>query len=135
MSSDPFCEDLSFQLLNLHLNGDALNANILRDLFREKPGVLTQLDFGEGVTLDNLDQAMYGSNTHQVVELREAQKHELFHCVPCNKSFKRRDNLNRHMRSGLHARKVAAYTNAQPPKQEQEKDEQPEEETPTQLCV
>lgn len=133
--SDSFWEDLSFQLLNLHLNGDALNANILKDLFRDKPGVLTQLDFGEGVTLDNLDQAMYGQGTHQVVELREAQKHELFHCVPCNKSFKRRDNLNRHMRSGLHARKVAAYTSAQQPETKQDDAPKPDELAPASLCV
>ena len=68
---------------------------------------------------------MYGKIPHQVVELREAKKHELFHCVPCNKTFKRRDNLNRHMRSGLHGRRVAQYAMA---KIDSEKTEEKKEE-------
>ena len=59
----------------MHLNGDALNTNILKQLFVEKPKILEEIDFGDGVTLDNLDSQMYGNAGGNVVELREAKKH------------------------------------------------------------
>ena len=53
--TDPFWEDLAFRLLTIHLNGDALNSTIIKDMFRNKPKVLAELDFGNGITLANLD--------------------------------------------------------------------------------
>ena len=50
-----FWEDLSFKLLQMHLNGDALNTTILKQLFVDKPKILEEIDFGDGVTLGNLD--------------------------------------------------------------------------------
>ena len=59
----------------MHLNGDALNTTILKELFTEKPKILQEIDFGDGVTLNNLDAKLYSGNPGNVVELREAKKH------------------------------------------------------------
>ena len=59
----------------MHLNGDALNTTILKQLFVEKPKILQEIDFGEGVTLSNLDEKMYAGKPGNFVELREAKKH------------------------------------------------------------
>ena len=81
-------------------------------MFRGKPEVLSQMEFGEWVTLDNLDRHMYTAKP-DVVEVRAAKAHELFECVPCGKKFRRRDNLRRHLGSGLHARRLRKYQEAQ----------------------
>ena len=105
------------QLLEVNLNGDALNSTLIREMFRGKPEVLSSMEFGEGGTLDNLDRHMY---THKpdVVEVRAAKAHELFECVPCGKKFRRRDNLRRNLGSGLHARRLRKYQAAQEKKDE-----------------
>ena len=78
------------------------------------------MEFGEGVTLENLDRHMYSAKP-DVVEVRTAKAHELFECKPCGKTFRRRDNLRRHLGSGLHARRLRKYQDAK----EEKKEEQP----------
>jgi uncharacterized C2H2 Zn-finger protein len=70
------------------------------------------MDFGEGVGIDNLDGNMYKGRP-DVVEVREAKAHELFECIPCGRVFRRRDNLDRHLRTGLHGRRKAMYDDAE----------------------
>ena len=41
-----FWEDLSMQLLEMSLNGDAMNKQILTQLFEARPEILREMDFG-----------------------------------------------------------------------------------------
>jgi len=109
---DPFWENLAYSLLEYNLNGDTLNAQILKDLFKEKPNILETMDFGDGIGITGLDEHMYKGKP-DVVEVREAKAHELFECIPCGRVFRRRDNLDRHLRTGLHGRRKAAYDEAE----------------------
>jgi uncharacterized C2H2 Zn-finger protein len=107
-----YWEDIAMQLLEVNLNGDALNSTLIREMFAGKPRVLDQMQFGEGVTLENLDSHMYTAKP-DVVEVRTAKAHELFECKPCGKHFRRRDNLRRHLGSSLHARRLRKYAETQ----------------------
>ena len=55
--------------------------------------------------------------------MREAKPHELWECIPCGKTFRRKDNLDRHTRSGLHARRLAAYQAKQAQEAERKREE------------
>ena len=76
MTDSAFWEDLSYSLLEMNLNGDSMNSQILKRMFKSKPEVLAQMDFGEGVGVEQLDKHMYGRP--DVVEIREAKPHELW---------------------------------------------------------
>ena len=104
---DYFYEDLALKLLEMNLNGDSLNKQILKDLFKEKPHVLDEI-FGDETTLDSLDAQLY-SGRPDIVEVRDAKKHELWECIPCGRTFRRKDNLDRHLRSSLHERRLKKY--------------------------
>ena len=68
------------------------------------------MDFGNNVTLENLDQHLYGKGHTKVVEVRTAKPHEVYTCIPCGgKVFKRLDNFRRHKRCALHMRRLAQY--------------------------
>ena len=108
---DPFWENLAYSLLEMNLNGDSMNSQILRNMFKERPMLLGDMDFGEGVTINNLDKNLY-SGRPDIVEVRQAKAHELFECIPCGRTFRRKDNLDRHLRTGLHARRKAKYDEA-----------------------
>lgn len=103
-----FWENLAYNLLEHNLNGDSLNSQILKDLFKDRPEVLAAMDFGEGVDIDNLDKHMYTGRA-DIVEVRQAKPHELFECIPCSRTFRRKDNLDRHLRTSLHGRRKAKY--------------------------
>ena len=108
-----FWENLSYDLLEMHLNQDGINAQILKQLFRERPEILEQMDFGNNVGLDGLDKHLYGKGQTKVVEVRTAKAHEVYTCIPCGgKIFKRRDNYRRHKRCSLHIRRLEQYENA-----------------------
>ena len=66
------------------------------------------MDFGEGVGINELDNNMYTGRA-DVVEVRQAKSHELFECIPCGRTFRRRDNLDRHLRTKLHSRRKGMY--------------------------
>ena len=107
-SKTDFWENLSYDLLEMNLNNEAMNKRILQDLFKERPDVLAGIDFGEGLGIDDLDKKMY-SGKADVIEVKEAKSHELWECIPCGKTFRRKDNLQRHLRSSLHARRLARF--------------------------
>ncbi len=87
-----FWENLAYDLLEMNLNNEAMNKRILEDLFKERPDVLSGMDFGEGLGIDDLDKKMY-SGKADIIEVKEAKSHELWECIPCSKKFRRKDNL------------------------------------------
>jgi len=108
-----FWENLSYDLLEMHLNQDGINAQILKQLFRDRPEILGSMDFGNNVTLDTLDKHLYGNAKTKVVEVRTAKPHEVYTCIPCGgKIFKRLDNYRRHKRCALHMRRLAQWNEA-----------------------
>ena len=119
MTEDVFWENLSYSLLEMNLNNESLNKQILTGLFKDKPEALHQMDFGDGIGVDGLDQKLF-SGSADVVQVREAKPHELWECIPCGKRFRRKDNRDRHLRSGLHARRLAKYMEAKQRKEEEE---------------
>ena len=118
-----FWEDLALNLLEKNLNGHSLNSSALKELFKERPDILEELDImDDGEEVDDIDKALYGG-TPQVIEIREAKPTEIYHCKACNRSFKRGDNFRRHLQSKLHAKRQRAMTLAM-----QEQDAPKEEE-------
>jgi uncharacterized Zn-finger protein len=104
-----FWEDLAITLLEHNLSGNSLNSRALKDMFKDRPEIWDELDIqvdGEGV--EDLDSALYAGNP-QVIEIREAKPNEVYHCKPCNRTFKRGDNFRRHLRSGLHEKRMRAF--------------------------
>ena len=75
--SELFWEDIAYQLLEHNLNGDALNSQMLKQIFKNRPDVLGGIDFGDGVKIDSLDRQLY-SGAPDMVEVREAKQHELW---------------------------------------------------------
>ena len=112
MSEAYFWENLAYTLLEMNLNGDGLNKHIMGDLFKDKPEILAQLDFGEGVKVQDLDKHLYAGQP-DIIDVRTAKPHELWECLPCGKTFRRKDNLDRHLRSALHARRLKVYSEKQ----------------------
>lgn len=123
-----FWENLAYDLLEMNLNNSAINERVLTDLFKERPELLDDLDFGDGMNIGNLDEKLYAGKA-DVIEVREAKSHELWECVPCGKKFRRKDNLQRHLRSGLHARRLAKYEAVR----RREEDQKDEKETPVEV--
>ena len=108
-----FWEDLALDLLEKNLNGHSLNALSLKELFKERPDVLDELDIQmDGNEIDDIDKALYGGRP-QVIEIREAKPNEIYSCLACNRTFKRGDNWRRHLHSALHQRRHRAYELAQ----------------------
>ena len=105
---EEFWQDLALDLLEKNLNGDSLNSSMIKEMFASQPHILEQLDFGDVDSIDEIDQKLYGSQPN-FIEIREAKPTEVFHCVPCNRTFKRSDNMKRHLLSALHARRQRAY--------------------------
>ena len=104
-----FWEELALTLLEHNLNGDAMNTQTLKDLFKAKPHLLEELDIkADDQPVNNLDQALYAGQP-QIVEIREAKPTEVYHCKPCNRTFKRGDNFRRHLRSALHEKRQRAF--------------------------
>ena len=121
-----FWEDLALNLLEKNLNGHTLNAQSLKELFKERPDVLEELDIQmDGAEVEDIDKALYGGRP-QVIEIREAKPTEIYHCKACNRSFKRSDNFKRHMISALHQRRQRAFELAM----QEEKNSEPDEEMP-----
>ena len=54
-----FWQNLAYSLLEHNLNGDSLNSQILKDMFKDRPEILAGMDFGDGVGIENLDSHMY----------------------------------------------------------------------------
>ena len=116
-----FWEDLALNLLEKNLNGHTLNSQALKELFKDKPEILEELDIqNDGNEVEDIDKALYGGRP-QVIEIREAKPTEIYHCKACNRSFKRADNFKRHIHSALHERRQRAFELAM-----QEKNEDPE---------
>ena len=119
-----FWEDLALNLLEKNLNGHTLNAQSLKELFKERPDVLEELDIQmDGAEVEDIDKALYGGRP-QVIEIREAKPTEIYHCKACNRSFKRSDNFKRHILSALHKRRQRAFELAM----QEEKNSEPDEE-------
>ncbi len=113
-----FWEDIALDLLEKNLNGHSLNAQSLKELFKERPEILEELDIqADGSGVEDIDKALYGGRP-QVVEIREAKPNEIYSCLACNRTFKRGDNWRRHLRSNLHKRRQRAYELAQVEKEE-----------------
>ena len=108
MEDKNFWENLAYSLLEMNLNNDSLNKQILTDMFKAKPGILRAMDFGDGMSIDDLDSKLY-SGKADIIEVREAKPHELWECVPCGKTFRRKDNRDRHLRSSLHERRLKKW--------------------------
>ena len=105
---DNFWEDLALNLLEKNLNGHSLNAQALRELFKERPDILEELDIqDDGNEVEDIDKALYGGRP-QVIEIREAKPTEIYFCKACNRKFKRGDNFRRHLQSKLHQRRQRA---------------------------
>ena len=116
-----FWEDLALNLLEKNLNGHTLNSQALKELFKDKPEILEELDIqNDGNEVEDIDKALYGGRP-QVIEIREAKPTEIYHCKACNRSFKRADNFKRHINSALHERRQRAFELAM-----REKNEDPE---------
>ena len=116
-----FWEDLALNLLEKNLNGHTLNSQALKELFKDKPEILEELDIqDDGNEVEDIDKALYGGRP-QVIEIREAKPTEIYHCKACNRSFKRADNFKRHINSALHERRQRAFELAM-----REKNEDPE---------
>ena len=109
--SDPFWQDVAYQLLEMNLNNDSLNGQILTKMFEAKPAVLAEMDFGDGIGVNELDRKLF-SGRADIVEVREAKPHELWECIPCGKTFRRKDNRDRHLRSNLHGRRLKKWEDA-----------------------
>ena len=63
-----FWEDLALNLLEKNLNGHTLNAQSLKELFKERPDVLEELDIQmDGAEVEDIDKALYGGRPRQVV--------------------------------------------------------------------
>jgi uncharacterized Zn-finger protein len=108
MSKD-FWEEMALDLLEINLNGNSLNMGSIRELFKEQPSILDDLNIQlDGDNVDNLDEALYGGRP-QIIEIREAKPSEIYHCKPCNRRFKRGDNFRRHLATKLHNRRQRAY--------------------------
>ncbi len=106
---EDFWQDLALDLLEKNLNGDSLNSAMIQQMFASQPHILAELDFGDDVqAVEDLDGKLYGGQANYI-EIREAKPTEVFHCVPCNRTFKRGDNMKRHLLSALHARRQRAY--------------------------
>ena len=113
-----FWEDIALDLLEKNLNGHSLNAQSLKELFKERPEILEELDIqADGSDVQDIDKALYGGRP-QVIEIREAKPNEIYSCLACNRTFKRGDNWRRHLRSALHKRRQRAYELAQVEKEE-----------------
>ena len=113
-----FWEDIALDLLEKNLNGHSLNADSLKELFKERPDILEELDIqADGAEVEDIDKALYGGRP-QVIEIREAKPNEIYSCLACNRTFKRGDNWRRHLRSGLHKRRQRAYELAAAEKEE-----------------
>ena len=120
-----FWENLALDLLEKNLNGDSLNSATLKELFKEKPHILTELDIQvDGEPVQDVDKALYGGRP-QVIEIREAKPTEIYSCKACNRFFKRGDNFRRHLRTALHLRRQRAFEIAAQTK----RDDMVEEET------
>jgi hypothetical protein len=103
-----FWEGLALNLLEKNLNGDSLNAEGLKSLFKERPEILDDLDIEmDGEEVADIDKALFGGRP-SVIEIREAKPTEVYHCNACNRTFKRGDNFRRHLHSALHARRTRA---------------------------
>jgi hypothetical protein len=103
-------EDTALQLLEMNLNGESLDANGLKDLFRGAPGILDELDIsnnGEIMAVAEIDRALYGGRP-DIIEIRELKPTQVHHCKACNRSFKRADNFRRHLATNLHKRRQKA---------------------------
>ena len=101
-------EECALSLLEMNLNGHSLNHNSLKELFKDDPSILEDLDIKNGEEdVEDLDKALYGGRP-QVIEIREAKPTEIFHCKACNRSFKRGDNFRRHLQSRLHQKRQRA---------------------------
>ena len=117
-----FWEDLALNLLEKNLSGHSLNAQSLRELFKERPDILEELDIqDDGNEVEDIDKALYGGRP-QVIEIREAKPTEIYFCKACNRKFKRGDNFRRHLQSKLHQRRQRAMVLAM----KEEKAESPE---------
>lgn len=100
-----FWESLALDLLEKSLNGDTLNHDGLKELFKEKPEILQELNITQdGEEIADLDKALYGGRP-QIIEIREAKPTDIFHCKACNRTFKRSDNFKRHLQTRLHAKR------------------------------
>lgn len=107
--SENFWEDIALDLLEANLNGESLNSDGLKKLFKSRPDVLDGLDIEQnGEVVTNIDNALYGGRPC-IIEIREAKPTEIYCCKPCNRTFKRGDNFRRHIRSDLHARRQKAF--------------------------
>ena len=101
-------EECALNLLEMNLNGHSLNKDALKELFKDDPSILEDLDIKDGdIDVEDLDKALYGGRP-QVIEIREAKPTEIYHCKACNRSFKRGDNFRRHLQSNLHQRRQRA---------------------------
>jgi len=108
-----FWEELALTLLEHNLNGNALNTRTLKEMFKDQPHILDELDIqADGEGIEDLDRALYAGQP-QVVEIREAKPTEVYHCKPCNRTFKRGDNFRRHLRSALHEKRQRGFELAQ----------------------
>ena len=103
-----FWEDLALDLLEKNLNGHSLNAASLKGLFVDKPEILEELNITtDGEEVRDIDKALYGGRP-QVIEIREAKPTQIYHSKACNHTFRRGDNMRRHLNTGLHARRQRA---------------------------
>lgn len=106
---DDFWENTALELLEMNLNGDSLNTQTLKELFKDHPDILESLEIEQdGESVENIDKALYGGRP-QIIEIREAKPTEIYHCKACNRSFKRGDNFKRHLRSALHIKRQKAF--------------------------
>ena len=108
-----FWEDLALNLLEHNLNGNSLNARMLKEMFKDRPELLEELDItNDGEKIKDIDEALY-HGCPRVIEIREAKPNEVWSCKACERTFKRRDNFSRHLRSALHIRRQKAFELAQ----------------------
>jgi len=122
-----FWEDVALNLLEQNLNGHSLNADSLKELFKERPEILEELDIqADGAEVEDIDKALYGGRP-QVIEIREAKPNEIYSCLACKRTFKRGDNWRRHLRSALHQRRQRAYELALKEKEEPAAEAEPNE--------
>ena len=124
---EEFWEDIALNLLEKNLNGHSMNAQSLKELFKERPDILEELYIqADGDEVEDIDKALYGGRP-QVIEIREAKPNEIYSCLACNRTFKRGDNWRRHLRSALHKRRQRAYELAMKEKEEPAAEAEPKE--------